>query len=250
MNAEKSAILIENIIGAVRSCVEPLLVSVTDEVEHTVHAKPAPQISRPEPYTNDDSVSYASRYVDTPSEKCKRVEVSKRALTSLLAEAYANGINETGGPFFGQVEDGIWYLIETSGPGYGAYHAPARHEMNNQYVNYQYRALSRLYSKELTLTGFWHRHPGSYNQFSNLDDVVNKAYAEVIGNGTVSILLNFVPEPQLTCYYFDSEDGFYHLTPLVVDNKTMRQRGFLRYSSLAELAERAEDMQEAMEGIA
>lgn len=56
-------------------------------------------------------------YVDTPSEKCKSIIMSKRALTTILAEAYANGHNETGGTFFGHIEsDGNWYIIEATDP--------------------------------------------------------------------------------------------------------------------------------------
>lgn len=166
MNDENLAILIENIIRAVRSCAEPFFVPVTNETEYTEHAKRTPQASRPAPRTNDDTSPYTYGYVDTPSEKCKSIIMSKRALTTILAEAYANGHNETGGTFFGHIEsDGNWYIIEATGPGYGAYHTPTRHEMNNRFVNYQYRALSRIYSNELTLVGFWHRHPGNFNRF-------------------------------------------------------------------------------------
>ena len=251
MNDENLAILIENIIRAVRSCAEPFFVPVTNETEYTEHAKRTPQASRPAPRTNDDTSPYTYGYVDTPSEKCKSIIMSKRALTTILAEAYANGHNETGGTFFGHIEsDGNWYIIEATGPGYGAYHTPTRHEMNNRFVNYQYRALSRIYSNELTLVGFWHRHPGNFNRFSGLDDNVNTAYAKVIGFGTVSILLNFTSAgPQLTCYYLDPDDGCYHRAKLIVDSKTLAKKGFLNYAAPAELAERAVDMLEAMEGI-
>lgn len=80
---------------------------------------------------------------------------------------------------------------------------------------------------------------------------MNTAYAKVIGFGTVSILLNFTSAgPQLTCYYLDPDDGCYHRAKLIVDSKTLAKKGFLNYAAPAELAERAEDMQEAMEGIA
>ena len=95
MNDENLAILIENIIRAVRSCAEPFFVPVTNETEYTEHAKRTPQASRPAPRTNDDTSPYTYGYVDTPSEKCKSIIMSKRALTTILAEAYANGHNET-----------------------------------------------------------------------------------------------------------------------------------------------------------
>lgn len=252
MNDEALAILIENIINCVRSCAAPFLNPVDTETDRREQATHQHQPAYPSRQADMDPSEYSYRYVKTPSAKCKAIYTSKRVMTTILAEAYANGENETGGPFFGHYEeDGNWYIIETTGPGYGAYHTPTRHEFSNRYVNYQYRALSRIYNKPLTLVGFWHRHPGNFNRFSGLDDDVNTSYAEVIGNGTVSILLNFTHAgPELTCYYLDPEDGCYHLTPLIVDSKTLAKKGFFTYAKPAELAERAQEMEEAMEGIA
>ena len=252
MDDETLEIFIENTIRAIRACAETFFIPRGNTTVRTSPESHSPRESYPTATTSDRPVPYTYRYVDKPSQKCQSITMSKRALTTLLAEAYANGENETGGTFFGQIEDdGNWYIVEATGPGYGAYHTPTRHEMNNQYVNYQYRALSRIYAKELTLVGFWHRHPGNFNRFSGLDDVVNTSYAEVIGNGTISILLNFTSEgPKLTCFYLDPDDGCYHLTPFVVDNRALGKKGFLTYASPVELAERAEDMMDVMEGIA
>ena len=64
MNDENLAILIENIIRAVRSCAEPFFVPVTNETEYTEHAKRTPQASRPAPRTNDDTSPYTYGYVE------------------------------------------------------------------------------------------------------------------------------------------------------------------------------------------
>lgn len=252
MNEEMLAVLIENIISSVRSCAEPFFAPMHNRSAQTKQTPRATQSNNPATRSNKPTSLYSYQYVDTPSEKCKAIYTSKRSLTTILAEGYANGENETGGTFFGHIDnDGNWYVIEATGPGYGAYHTPTRHEMNNRFVNYQYRALSRIYAKPLTLVGFWHRHPGNFNRFSGLDDVVNTSYAEAIGNGTVSILLNFTAAgPRFSCYYLDPDDGCYHRTPLIVDSKILAKKGFLNYATPAELAERAEDMQEAMEGVA
>lgn len=189
-------------------------------------------------------------YSSHPSKKCRTLIASKRVLTTILAEAYANGENETGGILLGHQEEGVWYLVEATGPGYGAYHTPTRHEMNKRFVNYLYRVLFRIYDNGPLLIGFWHRHPGNFNRFSDLDDKVNTDYAKAIGNGTLSILLNFTPDPQFTCYYLDPDDACYHPVKLVINNRKLAKKGFLAYTTPEELRNRAQDMQEAMEDIA
>ncbi len=252
MNEEMLNMLIETIIRSVRSCAEPFFAMFAEKAPTAEEPSPTPETAEPTPKPQKEAGIYRYRYLDTPSKRCKAVYVSKRSLATVLAEAYANGENETGGTFFGHMdEDGAWHIIEATGPGYGAYHTPTRHEMNNRFVNYQYRALSRIYAKPLTLVGFWHRHPGNFNRFSGLDDKVNTDYAKAIGNGTVSMLVNFTAEgPRLTCYYLDPTDCCYHRTPLIVGNKISAKKGYLTYATTAELAERAEEMQEAMEGVA
>ena len=98
-------------------------------------------------------------YTDIPSPKCEEAVMSRRAYASIIAEAYANGYNESGGVLLGHKDNGKWYIVEATDPGFDAYHTPTRHEMNNKYVNYIYRILSRLYKEELYLVGLWHRHP-------------------------------------------------------------------------------------------
>lgn len=186
-------------------------------------------------------------YSDIPSSKCKEAVMSRRAYASIIAEAYANGENESGGVLLGHKGDGKWYVVEATDPGFDAYHTPVRHEMNNRYVNYQYRILSRLYSDELYLVGFWHRHPRTFNSFSGLDDKVNESYVKVIGEGAMSFLLNFTPEPVLTCYFMDSDDMCYHKVRLTVDDAELEDKQYLMYASVEEFRMKAEEMQEEME---
>ena len=188
------------------------------------------------------------RYSDKPSKKCASAIISERAMASIIAEAYANGKNESGGVMLGTFENGVGYIVEATDPGYDAEHTPTLHEMNKRYVNYIYRVLSRLYKKELRLVGFWHRHPGNFNRFSSLDDKVNLDYAKVIGEGTMSFILNFTPSPTLSCYYFDIDDGEYHPVKLTVDDKKLEKNGYLKYASQNDLNSRAVDMQNEMKG--
>lgn len=84
--------------------------------------------------------------------------------------------------------------------------------MDNNYHNHIYRCFRCLYQHGLCLLGLWHRHPGSLDTFSSDDDRTNHSFAEVIGNGAVSMLVNLDPTARLTCYYL-SKNGEYRTVP-------------------------------------
>lgn len=268
MTQENFNMFVEYIVNAVQKCAEQFrgLLEPDDyaeDFEHyeepvcSVRADPGP----PDPETVKSPYKDKSKhrgkthnprfsYVDSPSPRCRQVIGSKRSLTTIIAEAYANGGDETGGILLGHMDGADWYLVESTGPGYDAMHTPTRHEMNNRFVNYVYRTTAHLYRDMPTLIGFWHRHPGTFNRFSDLDDVVNTKYVAAVGNGTLSFLVNFTPEPQLTCYYLDPDDWCYHPVHLIVDNKTLNTKGYLAYATPDELCGRAAYMQENMAGVA
>lgn len=117
---------------------------------------------------------------------CRGVVLSNRAYLSVLSEVYSRDPLKTGGIFFGNVKNGVWYVAEASDPGVYTLHTHAHHEMDNNYHNHIYPVLSRLYRHGLCLLGLWHRHPGSLDTFSSDDDRTNHSFAEVIGNGAGS----------------------------------------------------------------
>lgn len=96
---------------------------------------------------------------------CRGVVLSNRAYLSVLSEVYSRDPLETGGIFFGNVKNGVWYVAEASDPGVYTLHTRAHHEMDNNYHNHIYPVLSRLYQQGLCLLGLWHRHPGSLDTF-------------------------------------------------------------------------------------
>lgn len=63
--------------------------------------------------------------------------------------------------------------------------------------------IANLYDKRLTLIGLWHRHPGSFDQFSSTDDGTNSKYARMRKEGAISALVNIDPEFRLTMYHVD-----------------------------------------------
>lgn len=61
--------------------------------------------------------------------------------------------------------------------------------------------IANLYDKKLSLIGLWHRHPGSFDQFSSTDDGTNSKYARMRKEGAISALVNIDPEFRLTMYH-------------------------------------------------
>lgn len=161
---------------------------------------------------------------------CCGVVLSNRAYLSVLSEVYSRDPLETGGIFFGNVKNGVWYVAEASDPGVYTLHTRAHHEMDNNYHNHIYPVLSRLYRHGLCLLGLWHRHPGSLDTFSSDDDCTNHSFAEVIGNGAVSMLVNLDPTARLTCYYL-SKNGEYRTVPVMVGDKYFAGTGFLELTT-------------------
>ena len=75
---------------------------------------------------------------------CRGVVLSNRAYLSVLSEVYSRDPLETGGIFFGNVKNGVWYVAEASDPGVYTLHTHAHHEMDNNYHNHPVVGSSRI----------------------------------------------------------------------------------------------------------
>lgn len=130
-----------------------------------------------------------------------KVIFSERAFSALLAETYEKIKTETGGIFLGYYENGIWYIVETIDPGPKSIFEVAYFEYDQKYVTHLINKIARLYKKNLSLLGLWHRHPGSFDVFSNTDDGTNLTYARMFPQGAISALVNIDPTFRLTVYH-------------------------------------------------
>ena len=126
---------------------------------------------------------------------------SERAFTSLLAETYEKIKTETGGIFLGFYENETYYVVEAIDPGPNSIFEVAYFEYDQYYVNHLINKIARLYRKNLSLLGLWHRHPGSFDIFSGTDDGTNRTYAKLSSHGAISALVNIDPEFRLTVYH-------------------------------------------------
>ena len=130
-----------------------------------------------------------------------KVIFSNRAYIALLSETQEKITTETGGVFLGYYEDDTWYVVESIDPGPSSIFQVAYFEYDKKYVNHLINKIARMYKKNLSLIGLWHRHPGSFDVFSNTDDGTNYSYAQLAPQGAISALVNIDPKFRLTVYH-------------------------------------------------
>lgn len=130
-----------------------------------------------------------------------KVIFSDRAYASILAETTEKIKTETGGLFLGAVDHDQWYVIEAIDPGPKSIFQVAYFEYDQTYTQHLINKIANLYDAELSLIGLWHRHPGSFDQFSSTDDGTNSKYAKMRSEGAISALVNIDPTFRLTPYH-------------------------------------------------
>ena len=184
-------------------------------------------------------------YASGSCKRCRKIVISDRAYTSIIAEALSRDPDETGGILLGIVDKDVWYVVEATDPGLSTFHNRVHHEMDDKYHNHVYPVISRLYENDLCLLGLWHRHPGTLNTFSGDDNRTNASYSDAIGNGTLSFLLNFVPDGQLTCYYLDGKgSGSYYKPEVRIGDKYFKGTDYLGLADVKTLIARKKQMQQ------
>lgn len=130
-----------------------------------------------------------------------RVIFSNRAFSAVLAETTEKITTETGGLFLGTVQEDTWYIIEAIDPGPKSIFEVAYFEYDQQYTQHLINKIANLYKRKLDLIGLWHRHPGSFDQFSSTDDGTNSKYASMRKEGAISGLVNIDPKFRFTMYH-------------------------------------------------
>lgn len=131
----------------------------------------------------------------------EKVVFSERAMIALLSETQEHIETETGGVFLGHRCGAVWYIVETIDPGINCIFQPAYFEYDDVYLNHLMNKVDRLYKKPMEIIGLWHRHPGSFDQFSGTDDGTNIKYARRHLDGAVSALVNIDPNFRITMYH-------------------------------------------------
>lgn len=129
------------------------------------------------------------------------VRITRRAWTAILAETLAEIRTETGGILLGYRDGNDWLVVESIDPGPGSVMESAYFEYNEQYVTHLANRIAKMYQRRLEILGLWHRHPGSFDRFSNTDDGTNATFAQMSPLGALSGLVNVDPTPRFTLYH-------------------------------------------------
>ena len=132
-----------------------------------------------------------------------QVIFSNRAYTAIMTETLEKIKTETGGLFLGTVVDDKWYIIETIDPGPNSIFTVTYFEYDQKYTEHLINKIAKLYDKPLGLIGLWHRHPGSFDIFSDTDDGTNTKFAKIRKEGAISGLVNLDPDFRFTMYHVD-----------------------------------------------
>lgn len=173
---------------------------------------------------------------DIKNPRCIHCYINDRAYASVITEVMTNGQNETGGVFLGYIINRAWYIVESIDPGVDTVNLAAFFRWDADYVNHQAERLSKIYQKPLTILGFWHRHPGSMDYFSDQDESTIKSNLRELRAGLLSMLVNIDPKLRMTFYYcYDN-----NIMPIQYDvgNKYFPVE-LLKYADSEELSRRA-----------
>jgi proteasome lid subunit RPN8/RPN11 len=131
----------------------------------------------------------------------EKVIFSEAAYGDIVLETHDNPTTETGGILLGYRVEQTWYVIEAIDPGPNSVLQPAYFEYNTEYVNHLANIRARRYPTPLELLGLWHRHPGSFDRFSAIDNETNHNFASLHPQGAISGIVNVDPSFRLTMYH-------------------------------------------------
>lgn len=138
---------------------------------------------------------------DIKNQHCIHCFMSDRAAATVYSEVLKNGRNETGGVFIGYIINRIWYIVEAVDAGIKTINSEVFFEWDKNYVNHLIGKLRPIYKVPLTVLGFWHRHPGDMNYFSDTDEDTIKENLHHMKLGLISMLVNVDPKLRMTFYY-------------------------------------------------
>ena len=166
-----------------------------------------------------------------------QVVFSKRAFNAIVTEVIDKNPLETGGIFIGYLLDnGIWVVVETIPPGIETINQQAYFEYDANFINYLANVIAQQYKGNLFVLGLWHRHPGSMDTFSSIDDETNNKFAQESQYGAISALVNCDSKMRLTVYHVDKQCNYTKMNWIVDDGYTIPENLLeLRFNNVSEL---------------
>lgn len=142
--------------------------------------------------------------------------LSDRSYRDILNETSQHLATETGGVLIGDRRENKWFVVESIDPGPRAVLQHSYFEYDQTYVNHLSNKVRKRYAAPLKLLGLWHRHPGSFDRFSETDDNTHRRYLQQGGGAIISGLVNIDPVFRFTFYIVDGEPPQHQKTPYMV----------------------------------
>lgn len=118
-----------------------------------------------------------------------KIYLTKLAYLQLLIEVKKYNHIETGAILVGRVIGNEFYVFESLDSGINCKRGPAIFYRDNPYSEHLVDVVRAKY-ENATAIGFWHRHPGNFNQFSSADLIANIDMARVLNKNIISGLVN------------------------------------------------------------
>lgn len=129
----------------------------------------------------------------------------RKARLSILAEVARKPGVETGGVLLGYRQGDVYLVVEATDCGPNAECKENSVVFDEKYLNHMVMVLSGLYESPLEVLGVWHKHPYSFDEFSNDDINVSNDLVKRIRKGTISVLVNTAPTFRFTGEYIDTD---------------------------------------------
>src|SRR5262245_42009277 len=134
------------------------------------------------------------------------VYLSDNAYRDVVLETADHPTTETGGILLGAANDRGWFVVEVLDPGPRANRSAVYFEYNHTYATHLANKVARRYQSPPGLLGLCHRHPGSLDEFTSVDDETHREYLNLLRGPFISMLVNIDPDFRMTFYRVEPGD--------------------------------------------
>jgi hypothetical protein len=147
-----------------------------------------------------------------------KVYFTELAYLQLLVEVKKYCRVETGAILVGQIIGNDYYVFESLDSGINCRRSPSIFYRDNPYSEHLVDVVRAKYTKAYAI-GFWHRHPGNFNQFSYDDLEANIDMARVLESNIISGLVNMYDNQVRLRFWQITLDNKYREAEVIVGNR-------------------------------
>ena len=161
--------------------------------------------------------------------KMTKVYFTELAYLQLLVEVKKYTLVETGAILVGRVVDNDFYVYESLDSGMNCRRSSSIFYRDNPYSEHLVDVVRAKYNGAVAI-GFWHRHPGNFNQFSYDDLDANIDMARVLGRNIISGLVNIFNGKVHLKFWKITLNNKYEDTEIIVNDNAFR--GILEFKDI------------------